>query len=85
MLRGPAEGPLIRGREVERVTQVQFEILKTLIDAGERGLSLPELKRFSGHETAEKTLKRLAQSSEIWKQIILLPGAPGRRYRLLFE
>ena len=56
-----------------------------LIVAGERGLSLDELKRFSGHHTAEKTLKRLAKKFAEWNQVVLLPGKPHLRYRLLFQ
>lgn len=85
VLRGPTEGPILLGDEVERLTQAQYDIVKVLVDAGERGRSLDELKRFSGHDTAEKTLKRLAKKSSEWGQVILLPGKPHHRYRLLFR
>ena len=85
VLLGPTERPIVLGRELERVTQPQYEILQALIVAGERGLSLDELKRFSGHHTAEKTLKRLAKKFAEWNQVVLLPGKPHLRYRLLFQ
>lgn len=86
VLRGPTECPLVLGREVPRLTQPRYDIIQALIAAGEKGLSLDQIKRFSGHDTAEKTLKGLSKNKKAteWKQVILLPGKPYCRYRLLF-
>ena len=85
VLRGKGEGPLVLGREVSPVTSARYDVLKALVDAGADGLSLAELIRRSGHGSARNVLKNLAGTSSAWQQVILLPGAPGRRYRLLFQ
>lgn len=86
VLRGPTDCPLVLGREVPRLTQPQYDVIQALVAAGEKGLSLDQLKRLSGHDTAEKTLKGLAKNKKLteWKRVILLPGKPYCRYRLLF-
>ncbi len=85
VLRSKGDKPLIHGREVSPVTYTQHDVLQALIDAGSDGLSLRELEKRSGHGSARNVLGNLASKSSVWKQVILLPGAPGRRYRLLFE
>ena len=85
MLRGKGERPLVLGRDASPVTSAQYDVLHALIKAGEGGLSLTELAKRSGHGSARNVLKNLAASSSEWQQVILLPGAPGRRYRLLFQ
>ena len=85
VLRGKAAGPLVLGREVSPVTSARYDVLQALVNAGADGLSLAELIRHSGHGSARNVLKNLADSSSAWQQVILLPGAPGRRYRLLFQ
>ena len=85
VLRSKAAGPLVLGLEVSPVTSARYDVLKALVDAGEDGLSLAELIRRSGHGSARNVLKNLAGTSSAWQQVILLPGAPGRRYRLLFQ
>lgn len=85
VLRGKAAGPLILGHEVSPVTSARYDVLQALVNAGEDGLTLTELVRQSGHGSARNVLKNLADSSSKWQQVILLPGAPGRRYRLLFQ
>ncbi len=85
VLRGKGERPLVLGREVSPVTSAQYDVLQALVNAGEDGLSLTELGRDSGHGSARNVLKNLADSFSAWQQVILLPGAPGRRYRLLFR
>ena len=85
VLRGKAVGPLVLDREVSPVTSTQYDVLQALVNAGEDGLSLRELIRCSGHGSARNVLKNLADSSSKWQQVVLLAGAPGRRYRLLFQ
>lgn len=85
VLRGKGERPLVLGREESPVTSAQYDVLQALINAGADGLSMTELVRRSGHGSARNVLKNLANSSSAWQQVILLPGAPGRRYRLLFQ
>ena len=52
------------------------------IEAGEVGLTGPELKGKTGHEDARKFLKRLANSDEDWAKVIDFAGKPGHRYRI---
>jgi hypothetical protein len=54
--------------------------MESLLESGEDGLSGDELvKRTYGG--AVNTLKTMAKDPD-WASIIILPGAPGRRYRL---
>ena len=85
VLRGKGERPLVLGREESPVTSAQYDVLQALVNAGADGLSMTELIRRSGHGSARNVLKNLANSSSAWQQVILMPGAPGRRYRLLFQ
>jgi hypothetical protein len=85
VLRGKGERPLVLGREVSPVTSAQYDVLQALVNAGADGLSMTELIRRSGHGSARNVLKKLAGSFSAWQQVILLAGAPGRRYRLLFQ
>ena len=85
VLRSKGDKPLVHGREVPSVTSAQYDVLRALIGAGADGLSLTELSKRSGHGSARNVLGNLASKSSVWKQVILLPGAPGRRYRLLFK
>ncbi len=85
VLRGKGERPLVLGREESLVTSAQYDVLQALVNAGADGLSMTELIRRSGHGSARNVLKNLANSSSAWQQVILMPGAPGRRYRLLFQ
>ncbi len=85
VLRGKGASPLVLGREVPPVTSARHDVLHALVNAGPDGLSLKELIRASGHGSARNVLKGLAGTSSVWQQVILLPGAPGRRYRLLFQ
>ncbi len=84
-LHSKGDRPLVHGREVPSVTSTQHDVLQALIGAGSDGLSLPELIKRSRHGSARNVLKNLADKSSVWKQVILLPGAPGRRYRLVFK
>ena len=85
VLRSKGERPLVLSREESPVTSAQYDVLQALVNAGADGLSMTELIRRSGHGSARNVLKNLANSSSAWQQVILMPGAPGRRYRLLFQ
>jgi len=56
-----------------------------LLEAGKNGLSKDELADKSGHGDAHRILKRLADSDDDWRSVILLAGEPGGRYRLRFR
>jgi hypothetical protein len=70
------------GAEQDRLTAPQYDVVKALIEAGERGLSKDELDRNSKHGDARNILKRLAKSNSIWKDVIHFAGKTGGRYRI---
>jgi hypothetical protein len=83
VLRGPGEPPTICGKEKAPLTLAQYDVVKALLSAGERGLSKDELDHKSKHGDARKILKRLADSDPDWKAVIRFPGIAGRRYRIV--
>lgn len=85
VLRGEKRSPLVCGQEVPPVTKFQYDVLKTLIEAGPDGLSLADFKPKSRHTSAERILKNLSALSTDWAQAIQLPGTAGRKYRLRFR
>ncbi len=82
VLGAPGERPLVLGREKRLLTLAQFDVVKALLDAGERGLSKDELDRQSKHGDARKTMKRLADSDPDWKAVLHFPGRTGGGYRI---
>ncbi len=84
VLRGPGECPTVRTVEKRPLTLAQYDVVKALLDAGERGLGKDELDRKSGHGDARKVLKRLAESDSDWEAVIHFPGRSGGGYRIGF-
>jgi hypothetical protein len=82
VLRGPGERPIVGGVEKGPLTLPQYDVVKALLDAGERGLSKDELDRKSKHGDARKILKRLAKSDPDWNAAIHFPGKAGGGYRI---
>jgi hypothetical protein len=82
VLHGLGERPIVVGVEKEPLTLPQYDVVKALLEAGERGLSKDELDRKSKRGDARKTLKRLAESDPDWKAVIHFPGKPGVGYRI---
>jgi hypothetical protein len=74
--------PVLQGKIKKRLTRAQYDVVKTLAEAGRIGLSKDRLEVISGHGDAVHILKRLARSDGDWQSIIRLPGKPGLRYRL---
>jgi hypothetical protein len=83
VLRGPSDPPLVRGKEKEPLNIVQFNVIKALIDANPDGLGKDELVRKSGHSDARRVLDRLRKKDPDWGSVIIMPGKPHRRYRIL--
>jgi hypothetical protein len=81
-LRGQADAPIVRGKEMPRLTVARYCVVKALVDAGNDGLSTDDLVSKSGCGGAVNTLKALVRSSPEWGAVIALPGAPGLRYRI---
>lgn len=84
-LNGPAAPPILNGKAKDRLTAAQYDVLRTLLDAGEDGLSGDRLAQRSKHEGAVNILKRLAKSDPDWARVIQLPGRAGLKYRLLVD
>jgi hypothetical protein len=82
MLRGPGDRPIVNSVEKRPLTLAQYDVVKALLEAGERGLSKDELDRKSKHGDARRILKRLAESDSDWKAVISFPGLPGGGYRI---
>jgi hypothetical protein len=82
ILRGQADEPIVRGKRKDRLTVARYNIVKTLMEAGEDGLSGDDLVSKSKHGGAVNTLKALANQDEDWGSVIVLPRGPGKRYRL---
>jgi hypothetical protein len=80
---GPRSGqPQIGGRAKKRLTRPQYDVVEALVKAGEKGLSLDELKTKSKHNGAREILARLRKDPD-WAAVILMAGTPGGRYYVL--
>jgi hypothetical protein len=82
VLRGLGAGPIVGGVEKRSLTLPQYDVVKAVLEAGERGLSKDALDRKSKHGDARKILKRLAESDADWKAVIHFPGRAGGGYRI---
>jgi hypothetical protein len=82
VLRGRTEGPIINGAEKPKLTNPQFNVVKALLEAGDKGLTKDELVTKSGHTDALGIVRRLADKDPDWKLAIQFAGIPGGRYRI---
>jgi hypothetical protein len=82
---GPGEQPIVNNNKVAILTEARYDVVQTLLEAGESGLSKDDLDKKSGHSTAHKLLKAVAKSSPEWAKVIQLPGkgGMGKHYRIL--
>lgn len=81
LLFGLGKDPIVDGN-VESLTKAQYEVVLALIQAGDNGLTKDQLVANSGHGDAVNILKRIAKKSPKWKEVVSLPGEPGKRYRI---
>ena len=72
---------LIGTDQIVFMTPAQQDVITALLEAGEGGLSGPELIKKSGRGDARGVLKRLA-SNEKWKCVLQSAGRQGGRYRI---
>jgi hypothetical protein len=79
----PHEQPIVRGKLKDRLTIAQYDVVNTVLDAGERGLSKDELVQKSRHEDALGVLRRLRRNDPDWASVIQMAGKPGGRYRII--
>ena len=73
---------LIDQEGVETLTGAQYDVVKALLDAGERGLSKRKLENESGHSDACNILKRLFNADERWSRVGRLAGGAWKGYRI---
>jgi hypothetical protein len=72
----------ILGKEKPQLTMQQYDVVKSLLNAGERGLTKDELVTRSCHTDARGILKRLADSDPDWEKVISFAGRAGGGYRI---
>jgi hypothetical protein len=78
VLRARDEGPIVLNREKRRLTYREYNVVKALLDAGERGLTKDELDKKSGHADSRKALRTLRNSDPDWAKVIQMPGQRGQ-------
>ena len=82
LLRDQIKGPIVHGKEKPALRNAQFNVVKALLDAGDRGLTKDDMVAKSGHSDALGILHRLADGDDDWKKAIHFAGKPGGRYKI---
>jgi hypothetical protein len=82
LLGGPQDSPTVNGKTKDPLTPAKYVVVRALMEAGEAGLSMDELKRRSGKQDAVKHLRDLRDQDGAWKQAIIMAGQPWDRYRI---
>lgn len=72
----------VNNQEKKKLTKPQIDVLQALYEAGEKGLSLKELKNGSKHSDARDILNRLIDNDTDWSSVIHMAGKAYGRYRL---
>ena len=79
---GRGERPMVKNKYKPPLSSAAYDVVYTLIQAGDAGLTKDKLDTESGHGDARKTMKRLADRDCDWKAVLAFPGKPGRGYRI---
>jgi len=74
ILFGPHDEPLVRGNPKPALGENAHKIIKTVIEAGESGLSLVALRLKSKQNGARNTLTKIATKDPDWGYVIQFPG-----------
>jgi hypothetical protein len=82
VLNGQGNSVYVNGQEKPSLTDPQYNVLASLLEAGPHGLNKDELVKNSCHTDAVKILKRIVAIHDDWKSVIRLAGKPGGRYRV---
>ena len=83
ILFGPHDEPLVRGNPKPALGENPYAIIKTLIEAGDPGLSLKDLRLRTKQGGARGTLTRIASGDPDWNYVIQFPGKSRlSRYRI---
>ena len=85
VLQGRGKPVLVRGKPKPALRKAQYDVVETVIGAGEDGLGKDDLEVQSRHSDARRILKRLADSDRDWASVIFFPGLHGQglKYRIL--
>ncbi|MCH8146943.1 MAG: hypothetical protein IH987_02990 [Planctomycetes bacterium] len=83
-LHGPGKPPTVDGKPKAALTAARYAVVEALLTAGPAGLTTDALDSLSKRRGARDVLKRLARSDSDWESVILMPGSPGKHYRLRF-
>ena len=76
------EPVFVCGKRKPALTTARYDVVQSLLSAGDDGLTKDELVIQSKHSDARQILKRLATSDPDWDRIISFPGITGGRYRI---
>lgn len=80
---GEGKNPVVTDRKKKPLTKAQYDVVLALLEAGAAGLTIDNLKLYSGHDDARGILKRLAGKDPDWNSVIAFAGSTGMRYRIL--
>lgn len=79
---GTNPAALVRGKPIKKITHAQYDVVKTLLEAGVTGLHKRALVNNSKHGDALGILDRLAEESADWDAVIEKAAKAGFGYRL---
>jgi hypothetical protein len=74
ILFGPLDSPIVLGKPKRPLGPIRHTVIKTLIDAGDEGLSMVELRNRSGLGGARGVLERIRDGDDDWRSVIWFPG-----------
>lgn len=80
----PGEPVYIDGKEKPPLRAAQHAVISALLNAGPEGLDEQELREKSGRGGWWRILKELGKDPD-WGRILMFPGGPWGRYRILAE
>jgi hypothetical protein len=73
----------VLGKEKDRLTAGEYDVVEALLAAGERGLTKDALIINGRHEDARGILSRLRKKDPDWASVIQMAGKSGGRYRII--
>lgn len=82
LLFGRGDQPIVNGKKKPTLTDARYNVVFTLLNVGDDGLTKDELDGKSGHPDARKLLKAVAEIDLDWEAVISFPGSAGKRYRI---
>ena len=74
---GRGERPMVKNKYKPPLSSAAYDVVYTLIQAGDAGLTKDKLDTESGHGDARKTMKRLADRDCDWKAVLAFLASPA--------